>query len=189
MRNNFFCNIGTNLQETIPHSNCDEYKQYLPHATVHSFYLTPVEYDDVLKEIKRVNPKKSSGVDNIGGKILQLCPEIFAYNLTKIFNKSITAGVYPNELKIAKVIALFKKGDKHVANNYRPISLLSVFNKIFERLIAKKIVKYFESRLLLYDYQFGFRKRYSTFLALIECTDSIRRLIDEGKLVSCSCCV
>ena len=100
-------------------------------------------------EIKRLNPKKSSGHDTIGGKVIQLCPNIFVYNLTKIFNNSIEIGEYPNDLKIAKVIALFKKGERHVPNNYRPISLLSCCNKLFKKILCKQLVKFLEDNNII----------------------------------------
>ena len=84
-------------------------------------------------------------------------------------------------LKVAKVIALFKKGDKYQLNNYRPISLLSCFNKIFEKLLCKRLVKFIEVNKILFEYQYGFRKLYSTTLALIEFTDSIIKFLDEGQ--------
>ena len=84
-------------------------------------------------------------------------------------------------LKVAMVIALFKKGDKYQPNNYRPINLLSCFNKIFEKLLYKRLVKFLEDNKILFDYQYGFRKLYSTTLAFIEFTDSIIKYLDEGQ--------
>ena len=88
-------------------------------------------------------------------------------------------GEYPTQLKIAKVIALFKKGQKSQLNNYRPISLLSCFNKMFEKILSKRQVKFLE--IILFKYQYGFRKLYSTTLALIEFTDKIIQYLDEGN--------
>ena len=89
----------------------------------------------------------------------------------------IEKGEYPTELKIAKVIPIFKKG------NYLPISLLSVFNKRLEQLICKQLLHFLEHHELLYCFQYGYRKLHSTILALIELTDSIRRLIYGGQIV------
>ena len=90
-------------------------------------------------------------------------------------------GEYPTQLKIAKVIALFKKGQKTQPNNYRPISLLSCFDKIFEKILSKRLVKFLEINKILFKYQYGFRKLYSTTLALIKFTDKIIRYLDEGN--------
>ena len=83
--------------------------------------------------------------------------------------------------KVAKVVASFKKGDKYQPNNYRQISLLSCFNKIFEKLLCKRLVKFLEANKILFEYQYGFRKLYSTAQSLIEFTDSIIKLINKGQ--------
>ena len=136
-----------------------------------------------MKEIKKLNPKKAPGPDHIGNKILQICPEIFSYNLTVIYNHYIELGEYPSALKLAKVIPIYKKGEHALPCNYRPISLLSVFNKLFERMICKQLLHFLEHHELLYRFQYGYRRLHSTTLALIELTDSIRRLIDDKNIV------
>ena len=90
-------------------------------------------------------------------------------------------GEYPAQIKIAKVIALYKKGERYKAYNYRPISLLSCFDKTFERLLSKRLIEFFDDNNLIFKFQFGFRKLYSTTLALIEFTDSIRGFLDDGN--------
>ena len=181
--NEHFCTIGTKLQQKMPSSGNMSFRQYLPESPLNSFYLHQLDYENVLSEINKLNPRKAPGPDGIGAKVLHLCPEIFAQNLTYIFNKYITDGEYPCDMKIARVIALFKKGERHDPNNYRPISLLSCFNKIFEKLICKQLVKFLEKYLIFFQFQFGFRKGHSTILALIEIVDSIRRFIDGGNYV------
>ena len=96
--------------------------------------------EELVIEIKKSNPRKSCGPDDIGAKVIQLCPTIFADNLSKIYNHSIEICDYPSELKIAKEIAFLKKGEKFNPNNYRPISLLACFNKLFEKLSCKRLV-------------------------------------------------
>ena len=182
--NKYFCNIGKNLQRELNvNDDDDSFKRYLPAPRIDSFYLRPTTTDEILLEIQKLNPKKATGPDGISAKILQLCPEIFAVNLTKIYNKAIANAEYPTLMKISKVISLFKKGEKHNPGNYRPISLLSCFNKILEKIVCKQLTKYLELKNILFTFQFGFRKGYSTSLALTETTDSIRRLIDEKNYV------
>ena len=126
---------------------------------------------------------KAPGHDSIGTKIIHLCPEIFAENLSKLFNDTISQGVYPNAMKIVKVIALFKCGIKASPNNYRPICLLSHFDKIFEKILCKRLIAFLECKQILYCHQYGFRKLYSTAMALIKITDNIKRLLDERNYV------
>ena len=84
---------------------------------------------------------KAPGHDSIGTKVIKLCPEIFAENLSKILSNAILRGVYPDVLKIAKIIVFFKGGIKANPNNYRPISFLSHFDKIYEK-ICKRLVAF-----------------------------------------------
>ena len=140
---------------------------YMPANIAENFFLQLITAHEIKLEILKLNPRKSPGDDNIGAKIIQICPDVFAENLAKIYNNSITRGDYPDQMKIAKVIALFKKGEKFLPKNYRPISLLSMFNKIFEKLLCKQLVSFIERNKILYNYQFGFRKLYSTTMALI----------------------
>ena len=114
---------------------------------------------------------------------MQLCPDIFSNNLTKIYNRAIQTGVYPHEMKLAQVIALYKKGGRHDPNNYRPISHLSIFDKIFEKILRKILISFLERNRISYCHQYGFRKFYSTLLALIEVTDLIKRFLNEKQYV------
>ena len=96
---------------------------------------------------------------------------------------SITNGIVPDKLKIAKVIPIFKKGDKNEISNYRPISLLSIFNKLLEKVVYKRLYNFLIKNNILYKYQFGFRKNHSTSMALLEVIDNCYKNIDVNKKV------
>ena len=81
-----------------------------------------------------------------------------------------------------QVIPIFKKGDSKSLNNYRPISILSTINKIFEKVLYARLIAYIEKHNIFYKYQFGFRKQHSTEHALIEIVDQIRLSIDNNQL-------
>ena len=132
-------------------------------------------------EINRLNPRKACRPDNRGAKVIRLCPRIFANNLTRIFNNSFEKCEYPSELKTSKVIAFFKKVETYNPNNYRPVSLLSCFNKLFEKILCKRLVSFLARHKVLINYQHGFRKLYSTTIALFEFMDNIIRFLDEGN--------
>jgi hypothetical protein len=99
--------------------------------------------------------------------------------LETIFNASLSTGIVPTSLKLAKVIPVFKKGLQNCLNNYRPISLLSIFNKILEKLVYKRLHQYLERKEILYYKQFGFRTSYSTTYALLSIVDKINEAIDH----------
>ena len=90
-------------------------------------------------------------------------------------------GIYPDDMKIATVIALFKKGEKFDPNNYRPISLLSHFDNIFENILCKRLISLLEINKIYYCHQFGFRKGYSISMALTEIIDCTKHLLNEKK--------
>ena len=103
--------------------------------------------------------------------------------LVIIFSKSISEGIFPELLKTAKVVPVFKKDDKNFAKNYRPISLLSVFNKIIEKLVFKRVQSFLSKHNVLYKYQYGFRTNFSTTQASLDVLYYIYTALDEGKYV------
>ena len=119
------------------------------------FNTTLAEVLDTIKSLKNTN---SSGYDDFSTKFIKLSATIIAPELVKIFNLAIREGTYPDKLKIAKVIPIFKKGDQSSVNNYRPISILSTINKIFEKILYSRLIKFVDKSNILYKYQFGFRK-------------------------------
>ena len=101
--------------------------------------------------------------------------------LTIIFNLSITAGVVPNELKIAKVIPIYKKENPEVFSNYRPVSVLPCFSKILERLVFNRCIHYIDKYEILNDKQFGFRSKHSTYMAILEFIDKISNSVENNE--------
>ena len=104
---------------------------------MNSFFIEPICNDDAGLEVRHLNQKKAPGPDCIGGKLIQLYPDIFSNNLTKIDNRDIQTGIYPHDMKPGQVKALHRKGTRHDPNNYRPISIWSMFDKIFEKSYVK----------------------------------------------------
>lgn len=107
--------------------------------------------------------------------------EEIAEPLTFICNLSFKTGTFPQKMKIAKVIPLYKTGDKHNFTNYRPVSLLSQFSKILEKLFSERLVQFVDKNNILSDSQYGFRSERSTSLALIELTEQITKCIDSKQ--------
>jgi len=92
--------------------------------------------------------------------------------------------LYQTKVKIAKIIPIYKKGDHQEPSNYRPISLLKVFDKMLEKIVYKRLYSFFEKNDILYKYQFGFRKNHSTSLALLEVVDSCYKSLDgKNKII------
>ena len=101
--------------------------------------------------------------------------------LTDIINLSINSGVVPDQMKLARVVPLFKSGDKRLFSNYRPVSVLPIFSKFLEKIAYFRLINYLDKRKLLASNQYGFRKNHSTSLALLYLYDKITAAVDERK--------
>ena len=136
----------------------------------------------VYKKLKAINERKAGGLDKIPCKLLRISAEIVAPSLTQIFNKTISTSIFPTDWKLARVTPIFKKGKKDDMNNYRPISVISVVAKIFEKFTFEQLYEYLNNNNLISASQSGFRSLHSTLTALIEATDNWSINIDKGLL-------
>ena len=92
-------------------------------------------------------------------------------------------GIFPDELKLANVIPLFKCGDYELFNNYRPVSILCTLSKVFEKVMYNRLLNYLDHYTILFCYQFGFRKLHSTYMAFMVLMDKLTKALDDGKFV------
>ena len=122
---------------------------------------------------------------SIPTNILKMINELIAEPLAILFNYSFSMGIVPDQFKIARVIPVFKSGSRNSLTNYRPISLLSVFNKILGKLMYHRLMSYLDYNDILYNKQFGFRSNHSTIYAVSSIVDKIQKSI-EKKNYSCS---
>ena len=150
----------------------------------HSMYLKPITVDEVREIIDNLDSKFSSGVDDISNVIVKLSSNVTIPYLTQITNKSFEEGIFPDDLKKAKVIPLHKDGSKLDENNYRQISLLIVWSEIIERALFIRIYAYMEYQNLLFNRQFGFRTKHSTIDALVELLEKKRLNCQNVNVIS-----
>ena len=122
-------------------------------------------------------------IDEISVNILKYCGDAIVSSITSIINNSIGSGIFPDELKKARVRPIFKSGDSEVTANYRPISILPILSKIIERHIADQMQEYFKLTDIIYKYQSGFRKYHSCSTALTILIDSWLKDIDNGSII------
>jgi hypothetical protein len=138
--------------------------------------------------ISRFGASKASGPYSIPTNLLKEFSLQFSVPISIIINKSLNEGIFPQSLKIALVCAIFKKGDKTSCANYRTISLLSNISKMYERVNGIK--RFLNDSNIIYEYQYGFRKKYSTNHALLSIVEKIRTSLDN-KQFACGvfiCC-
>ena len=145
-------------------------------------FFEKVTEASVSKIIDSFKPKTSAGPDNISNNLLKIIKQEIVPSLTIIINQSLEKGIFPESLRIAKVLPLFKKDDPTTVNNYRPISLLNNISKIFEKVIDQQLNSYLSKNNLLYGSQYGFRSDHSTELAALELVDRISGAMDSGQV-------
>ena len=178
----FFSRVGPDLAESINSTSAKSFSYYLKQNIYSSFEFNCIDIPEVWKTINDLSSKNSCGYDSISSKLLKRISEFIEEPLRLIINQSLCSGIFPDKLKIAKVIPLYNKGDHHLLDNYRPISLLPVISKFFEKIVFKQTYKYFSTNKLLYSSQYGFRKGHSTDLASIKHVDRVSEYLDGGKL-------
>ena len=179
--NHHFSTIGNNMADKVPETATDPLS-YVKYDKTGSFFLSPTTLEEVLKLIESLDTKKAAGSDGIPCFLIKKTKCIIAPVLCSLFNVFINESVFPDIFKVAEVKPLFKGGDRRVKGNYRPISLLPLFSKLFEKIIAKRMTTYFEKNEIMTNHQFGFRKSYSTELAAINLYDTLLKNLDEKKI-------
>ena len=115
-------------------------------------------------------------------KLIKIASKQLSVPFTFIYNKSITLGVVPDIFKISRVTPIYKNGNITDPMNYRPISILTAFSKVLEKIVHDQMILFLEKHKILFPYQFGFRKGYSTEQAILEMTDSVKTAIDQKQL-------
>ncbi len=180
--NNYFVNVGPSLADNIPDTDT-QFSQYLSASTnvKNSLFLNPVTDVEILQLVAKVKPKKSKGHDELDMCLIKKLIPYIVVPLKHIFNLSLLNGVFPDSMKIARVIPLFKSGNTKEFSNYRPISLLPQFSKILEKMYHSRLMAFIDSNQILYKSQYGFRKQMSTSLAIIELVEEITNSLDNHE--------
>ena len=179
--NNFFIGIGPSLAVKIP-SQSIKPKQYLENKLMESIFLAPVtslEIGCIIKNLRESAP----GHDEVTASILQLSLPFITDPLVFILNMFMSQGLFPAELKIANVLPLYKADDCMVFNNYRPVSILCMLSKVFEKVMYSRLIDFLEENKILIVNQFGFRKNHSSYMALIVLIYKITKALENGDYV------
>ena len=143
-----------------------------------NYYL---EIEEIESEIITLSESKAYGLYSSPVKLLKLARSVISLPLAEIFNQSILTGIYPAKFKLAKIVPVFKDDDETLPENYRPISLLSIYNRIFEKLIYARLIKFISKNNILYNLQYGFRSKHSTQHAILDIVNTINSNMDSGK--------
>ena len=176
--NTFFVNIGSRDNNTDDNG----FNEYLGHEQHHNFKFDTITNNETIRIITKIKSKHSCGHDSISTALLKQIKTEISPSITLIVNQCLTTGIFPNKLKIAKVVPVFKKGDKDLLNNYRPISMLPSISKIFETVIYNQLYEYLQEHRVITNSQYGFRKKHSTEYTAIELVDRIIEKLDRNKV-------
>jgi hypothetical protein len=178
--NDFFVNVGPKLASQI-HNSGKNYYDYLRAPCQKSIFMKPITESEILKIINKFDKNKSAGHDDIGNLIVKRVANEIVQPLTAIFNLSLSTGHVPQQLKIAKVVPIYKKDAAEIMSNYRPISLLPCFSKVLERLVFNRSIQFLNSNNILNEKQFGFRANHSTSMAIMQLVDKINTAVEHNE--------
>ena len=162
--------LSTGANNEIPDINT-HFTSYLNTSIASTFNFDLIDNATTMHYLSKLTPSHSCGHDNLSAITLKCIANEICECLTLIINQTITTGIFPNQLKIAKVVPIFKKNVQTDVKNYRPISVLPTISKIFENVMQTQLMEYFTSHNLLASQQYGFRSNRSTELATLELMD------------------
>ena len=142
-------------------------------------HVSVAQVRNVITSLKDSSPRW----DHLSQFVMKQCVDTYVEPITVLINNSFYHGIFPDELKLARVVPIFKSGDSSKIYNYRPISILPFFPKIYERLMYNNVFNFMNEKELSYKYQFGFRQNHSTQQAIISLVDKITKSLDSGDIV------
>lgn len=178
--NNFFVGVSNTNWTNSTHTSDNSFD--LP-INKHNIFLAPINSYEIIKIIQNLKDTHSAGLDGISNFCLKKITFNIADILCYIFNISFSEGCFPNLLKQAVVIPLHKQGDKTQPNNYRPISLLSVFSKILEKIMKSRMLNFIKKFNILSNNQYGFRENCNTEDALLTVLNRVYSNMNNSKSV------
>lgn len=183
--NRFFTGIAKDLVNKLG-KTAKKFTDYLHSPQSNSLFLRPVSEFEVGDEICNLDAKKSADAYDIPITMIKLIKDQIIGPLTTLINDSFTTGYCPTLLKYAKVIPIHKANSPLEVTNYRPISLLPIFNKIIEKLMYARVNNFLEKNNVIFKHQFGFQKNKSTSLAILDVTTKLLNAIENKQF---SCCI
>lgn len=179
--NKYYAHIGSKLADQIEERPPDLTKNKI----VDSFFITPTSESEIKNCISELKNNKAPGKDGFKSEIIKDLKDFISKPLCHIFNRSISTGIFPKLFKEAIITPLYKSGEKHLIENYRPISLISNFGKIFEKILKKKLTIFLKKHKIISEQQYGFQENKSTHDAIAKLTSLMYNSIDLSKPSLC----
>ena len=177
----YFSDIGNQFASKIPKPD-KPFHHYLNHNTNYqrSIFMSPTDPEEISRIIASLKCKNSSGHDGISSKLLKSLQPALCLPISILINKSMETGQVPADMKIAKIIPIYKSKEKNNMGNYRPISLLPSVSKILEKAVHKRLYGFCETQHILYDNQYGFRPKHSTIDAVSKFSAHVMASLEDN---------
>ena len=177
----FFSNIGPDLARKVRAPAGGSFQGYLGPGSWESIFMAPTSPKEVERICLDLVPSKGLGHDNFSPSIIRSVAAEVSVPLLRLINICLEVGHFPDFLKVARITPVLKAGDPTQFGNYRPISVLSVFSKVFERVIQVRFVSFFEKQGHILGSQYGFRRGHSTNMAIMDMVENIRKAWEKGE--------
>jgi len=177
--NNYFSAIAEQLDNRIVRSDRTPISYMSPRVDA-TFFVSPIIAADICDVINKLKCS-SKGLNSTPTYILKFLADLLSPIIAELFNMSISSGQFPDVLKLARVVPVYKAGDPEDQGNYRPISNLTDFSKIFEKVMYKQFMSFVKSNNILNPNQFGFQKSSSTSDAIVEYLDNLYQTLNFRK--------
>jgi len=177
--NKFFAGAGQKIADSLPESPITP-ESYLTPNDVHDLQLGSISPGEICNIIKESKSKLSTDIDGLSMGLLKAVASEISFPLSHIFNLSLSQGVFPDPLKISKIIPLHKSGSPTACDNYRPIALVNTISKILEKFVSVKLTNHLELNKLIHPNQFGFQRGKNTEQNLLNVINVISKAINEG---------
>ena len=151
-------------------------------------FFRPTDHVEIEEIISGLKTKKTEDIYGISTETLKLIQRHISHPLAEIFNKCMQQGNFPDKLKIAKIIPVYKKGNKKECQNYRPIAILPAISKILEKIILRRLATYFSKHKLLTKDQFAYQPGKNTITAIKELISNIQNALEQRKKCAAQLC-
>ena len=191
--NKYFSGVADTIHKYIknncinPKTKSNNYMTYMSMAFESPFpniQIKKTTYKEIVKVIGSLKASQAQGYDEISNNILKACKTFISVPLSYLCNRILFEGVFPDRLKYATVLPVYKKGDKNRVSNYRPISILTSISKIFEKVMYSSLLKHLNDNSILSNHQFGFREKQGTENATFRLISGILNTLNNKMLVS-----
>ena len=176
--NTFFAGVGPKLADEIGQSDI-AFETFLSKRNENSLRFSRISEIDILYTCRQLKPKLSSGADFISTKLLKEIAPLIITPLHYLINLYFETGFVPSELKLAKIVPVYKDGNCHEFTNYRPISLLSSLSKLLEKIVYRQLYRFLNINEILYKHQYGFRAGHNTSHPVLHLTNKIYNALNQ----------